>query len=358
VQTIAILGAGAGGTAAAVELQGKGYEVRLWNRSEQTLAPLRRIGGVEYEGVLGEGRISIARIDSDLKSIVAGADAALVCLPTFIHGAIARDLAALGFDRPIVLNPGHTGGALEFRHAWLSATRRPPELAEFSTLTYVARKQGARVHISGAAKQVRLGALPGADAALEAARRMYASASPVDSVLVSDLSNANLILHPPAAVLAAAWIEATRGDFTFYVQGATPGVGRVMGALDGERQAVAAAFGYSVVPLLEEMKAIGTVEPDTDPATDIVQAISGGAANRRIKAPDSFSHRYYREDFGFGLVPFIELATIAGVPVPTADALLTLACRMTGEDYRSSGRNAERMGIAGLDRAGLKQLVS
>jgi len=358
VQTIAILGAGAGGTAAAVELQAKGHEVRLWNRSAQTLEPLRRIGGVEYEGVLGEGRISIARIDSDLKTIVDGADAALVCLPTFTHGAIARDLAAIGFERPIVLNPGHTGGALEFRHAWLSVARRAPELAEFSTLTYVARKQEARVRISGVARQVRVGALPGADAAMEAARRMYPSASPVQSVLVSDLSNANLVLHPPAAVLGAAWIEATGGDFTFYVQGATPGVGRVMGALDRERQAVAAAFGYAVEPLVEEMRAIGTVEPDTEPGADIVQAISGGAANRRIKAPDSFAHRYYREDFGFGLVPFAELAAIAGVPVPTADALLTLASGMTGEDYRRSGRNAQRMGIAGLTLAGLKQLVS
>ena len=47
-------------------------------------------------------------------------------------------------------------------------------------------------------------------------------------VLACDLANVNMVLHVPGAVLGAAWVEATRGDFTFYVQGMTPGVARVM----------------------------------------------------------------------------------------------------------------------------------
>ena len=64
----------------------------------------------------------------------------VVCVPSFAHAAIASALAAAGAkDLPVVLNPGHTGGALEFRQASQMAGADPP-IAEFSTLSYVARK--------------------------------------------------------------------------------------------------------------------------------------------------------------------------------------------------------------------------
>ncbi len=359
MQRVAILGAGAGGMSAAVELQKKGIEVRLWNRSPSTLAPLQEIGGVDYEGVLGEGHIGIEIISSKLEDVLSNVDAALVCLPTFTHGAIARSLAQLKFSKPVVLNPGHTGGALEFRNAWLSVSNDLPPLAEFSTLTYVARKvSGTRVRTSGAAKQVRVGALPGGEAALRIATSMYPGASPVETVLMSALCNANLVLHPPASVLAAAWVEARQGDFTFYVDGMTPGVARVMEALDDERRNVANAFGYLVPSLIEEMKLIGTVESHVSTQAGFAAAISSGEANQKIRGPDSFEHRYYLEDFAYGLVPFIALAEIAKVDTPVAGSLLNLAESMTGNNYRATGRNADRMGIQGLDLYALKNLVA
>ena len=44
--------------------------------------------------------------------------------------------------------------------------------------------------------------------------------------------------------------------------------------------------------------------------------------------------------------------------VPVAAALLRLAETLVGTDYRTRGRTAEAMGIAGLDRDGLIALVS
>ena len=76
--------------------------------------------------------------------------------------------------------------------------------------------------------------------------------------------------------------------------------------------------------VIEEMQAIGTVEASVRDIDDFVAAISSGEANRRIKAPDSLQHRYYREDFGHGLLPFTALAAIAGVDVPVAASLLRI----------------------------------
>jgi opine dehydrogenase len=120
---------------------------------------------------------------------------------------------------------------------------------------------------------------------------------------------------------------------------------------------VAAAFGHVLPNLVEEMKLIGTVEAGITDTQDFRSAIAGGEANKRIKAPDSLRHRYYREDFGHGLLPFLELAAIAGVATPVARSLFTLAQALVGVDYAEGGRTAKAMGILGLSKAELLEQV-
>ena len=359
MRSVAVIGAGAGGAAAVAELTLAGHEVSLWNRSAPTLAPFQTLGGVAYDGVFGEGIARPRLITADLAEAIAGVDVILVCLPTFSHTAVARALAEIGATTlPVVLNPGHTGGALEFRQAFRGVRPDVPPIAEFSTLTYVARKYAPeRVSISGAVKKIRIAALPGGEAAAQAGGELYPAAHLMPDVLACDLANVNMVLHPPGAVLAAAWVEATAGNFTFYVDAMTPGVARVMQALDDERRAVARAFGHELPSLLEEMQALGTVEASVRDMSDLVGAIASGTANRRIKAPDSFQHRYYLEDFGHGLLPFLALAGAAQVAAPVAASLFKLGETLTGNDYKAHGRTAARMGIAGLDRQGVMNLV-
>ena len=353
VMKVAVLGAGAGGAAAVAELVNTGHEVRFWGRSAETLAPHQVVGGVVFEGELGEGIANPKLITTDIEAAVADADVAVVALPTFSHASIASALAKCGWatEKPIVLNPGHTGGALEFAEAFTRGGKGAPVVVEFSTLTYVARKHRPDgVKITGRAKQVKAAALNGGSKEIEVAAKLFPGAIPVRDVIASGLSNVNMILHSPGAVLAAAWVEATGGDFTFYVDAMTPGVARTMRRLDEERLAVASAFGHQLPNLIEEMKLIGTVEASVVNSTDFRAAIAGGKANSKIKGPDSLEHRYYREDFGHGLLPFLELAKIAGVETPVARSLYQLAQTTVGVDYRISGRTAAAMEIAGLSK--------
>ncbi len=358
---IAVLGAGAGGAATAAELCQKGHDVAFWGRGQDTIAPFQQCGGIAYEGVLGTGVAHPALMTTDLGLALRSAEAAIVALPTFSHAPVARAVAACAWskDRPILLNPGHTGGALEFAQAYRSSGAAVPAVVEFSTLTYVARKYRPDcVTITGRAKSVRAAALPGGEAALALASALLAGVSPVADVLAADLANVNMVLHPPGAVLAAAWVEARHGDFTFYVDAMTPGVSRVMQQLDDERRRVAQAFGHTLPNLIEEMQCIGTVETDIRDTTDFTAAIRGGKANQAIRAPDSLSHRYYLEDFGHGLLPFIELAAIAGIDVPIASSLFEIGQAVCGTDFRQSGRTAQAMGIAGLSLKDLKRKVT
>jgi opine dehydrogenase len=293
VMKVAVLGAGAGGAAAVAELVNTGHEVRFWGRSAETLAPHQAIGGVAFEGELSEGIAKPKLITTDIEAAVANADVAVVALPTFSHSSIASALANCGWsaDKPIVLNPGHRGGALEFAETFTRGGKRAPAVVEFSTLTYVARKHRPDgVRITGRAKQVKAAALNGGSKEIEVAAKLFPGATPVSDVIASGLSNVNMILHSPGAVLAAAWVEATGGNFTFYVDAMTLGVARTMRRLDEERLAVAGAFAHQLPNLIEEMKLIGTVEATVSYSTDFHAAIAGGKANGKIKGPDSLEH--------------------------------------------------------------------
>ena len=350
---VAIFGAGAGGAAAAVDLALRGFEVRLWNGRPGALEAFA--DGIEHEGVLGDGVVKPAYAGVDAEAALEGAGAVLVCLPALGHAGVAAALAKAGVSVPVILNPGHTGGALHFRAVFAEAGGPLPPLAELSTLTYVARRfRAERVTIGDRARTVRVACLPGGEAALAAACELYPDLAEERDVLATDLANPNLVLHPPGAITGAAWVEATGGDFLFYVDGMTPGVVRVIEALDAERRAVAAAFGHALPPLREEMAAIGTAVP----ADDTGVAIRGGVANSTLRAPDGLDHRYYREDLAYGIVPFLALAEVARIDCPTAAALLQLGETLLGERLRDGGLDARRLGIEGLDADGVLDLVA
>lgn len=349
---IAVLGAGGGGLSAVVELCRTGHDVVLWNRNPDRLAP-HRADGVRYRGVWGEGTVRPAGITADLARAIDGVDAVVACLPSVVHSALFADLAAARCAVPIILNPGHTGGALHLRQVFASQGTALPAVVEFATLAYVARVADGVVNTTGRAHRVNAAALPGGADALTLAGELFPGVTALPDVLASSLSNVNLVLHPPGATLAAAWVEATAGAFRFYVDAMTPGVARVLAALDEERLAVARAFGHTLPNLLAEMAEIGTADPVAAAAGDIVGAVRGGVANSSIAAPDSFAHRYYQEDFAFGLMPFIALGELAGVAVPVADALLKLGSLLAGPEVMARGLSAQRLGIAGSSAAQL-----
>jgi len=377
MSAVAVLGAGAGGLSCAVELSLAGHAVRLWNRSPGSLPAA---GAISYTGVLGEGSVTAAAVSTDLSVALRGADAVVVSLPALAHGGVFAGLASAGCALPVVLNPGHTGGALHLRQAFRARGVPLPPVAELSTLTYVARRAedadgGAGVRVTGRAGQVRCAALPGGAAAADWAAKLFpATLSAAPDVLATSLSNVNLVLHPPGAILSAAWVEATGGAFTFYVDAMTDGTGRVIDALDGERRSVAAAFGHILPPLAGEMALVGTVPPALAASGSTAAAVRAGEANKTLRAPDSLRHRYYREDFPYAVTPFLALAAIAGVATPVASALLTVAGALTGPGAAPTGPgggtgpggedggldrglDAAGLGIDGLDVDGLLRLV-
>jgi len=348
--TVAALGAGNGGLAAAADLTLRGHRVRLYSRSAATLQPVIDRGGIELSGAAGEGFARPERITQELDQAVAGADVVMLAVPVTAHPYYARALAPVLADgQPIFLNPGHTCGGLRVATGLRRAGYQGKlAICEASTLTYGCRiQEPGRVLVQTVVPELPFAAYPGKHLAAleELVSVLYPAIRPADNVLVTAFLNINAVEHPPMTLLNAGWIEYTGGDFYIYFEGTSPAVGRVIDAVDRERVRLAEALGIPTKSFLEMFHEAGYTTRNALEAGTAYRALQESAPNRWIKSPSSLDHRYVHEDVGYGLVPWSNLARAAGVETPTIDYLIQLASTMNGRDYAREGLTLENLGL-------------
>ena len=92
VTKIEILGAGGGGTSAAAHLTTLGFEVRLYSQDESALAPLKEIGGIEYDAPFGKGLAKISISTSDAALAMDQAELVMVVSPAHLHTRLTTPL--------------------------------------------------------------------------------------------------------------------------------------------------------------------------------------------------------------------------------------------------------------------------
>jgi opine dehydrogenase len=361
VKRVAIFGAGNAGQAAAAHLTMLGLEVRLYNRWENEIAAIREQGGIKLEGVLGSGFFRIPVITTDLAEAAAGADLFWIATPAVAHEFLARELAPiLPAGARIFLNPGSTGGALAFARALREGVGpRDAIIAETNTNVYI-----CRITAPGTVTVWNLGgtlfsAFPGAGAAkvLSLLAPHFPKLVPVATVLDTAFANVNAIMHPAGTLMNTGWIERTGGDFKFYTEGGTPGVGAVIDQLEKERLAAMAALGLGRRTFAEVFHLYGATSQEAVESGSAYIALRDSAPNKEIKAPPAINHRYIAEDVPFGLVPMSCLARVGQVATPVMDSLITLASVVNRVDYLSGGLTLAKMGLEGVGRYDLLRFL-
>ena len=117
---IAVLGAGNGGLAMAGHLSLMGFEVRLFNRSEERLWGVKSTGEIDVVGEIeGHGNISVAT--TSMEEAIEGVELIMIVVPATAHKWMAKNIAPYLKDgQIIVLHPGRTFGALEFKQVLVS----------------------------------------------------------------------------------------------------------------------------------------------------------------------------------------------------------------------------------------------
>lgn len=352
---IAVLGAGNGGHAFAGDLGLRGYPVRLYNKFAHEIVDLRAASGVRMEGAIeGFGRLEL--VTTDIAPVVSEADIILVVVPASAHAAIAETCAPHLHDgQVIVLNPGRTGGALEFCQVLGShGVAKGVLVSEAQTLLFTCRISGpGSVRVASIKREVPLAALPARDTprVLEAVRPLYPQFVPAQDVLETGLDNIGAVFHPATIVLSAARIESGV-PFEFY-RDMTPGVVRLLETIDEERLATARAYG------VRAMSASDWLERSYEgiQGATLYDRIHSNPAYAGIAAPRSLDTRYVLEDVPTGLVPIASLGCLAGLEMTATAALVDVSCALYRRDFWREGRNAQRLGVAGLTVAEAKDLI-
>ncbi len=352
-----VVGAGHGGLAMAGHLGILGHPVQLYNRTDEKLNGVRWHGGIKVDGaVTGFGPVRLAT--SDMQKAVDGADVVMVVTPSTAHRDLAAAMAPfLAEGQLIVLNPGRTGGALEFRKIFQDAGMSTRVVvAETQTFIYASRALSRwEAHVFRIKNSVPFATLPSfwipeALAVLKGPFPQFAAGS---NVLATSLENIGAVFHPALTILNAGWIEATHGDFDYYLSGITPSVARLLERIDAERLAVASAMGVRSLSAREWLY----LSYDS-PGADLYEAIHRTESYRGIKAPPGIDHRYISEDVPMSLVPISSLGEMLGVQTPVIDMVIRLGSILHATDYRAAGRTAESLGLAGLSMKQIRQMVA
>ena len=344
----AVIGAGNGGQAISGWLSMKGHEVWLYEILEAKVKNLAGKKRICLQGVI-EGCGQLTKISNDIHSTVKGADVIMIVTTANAHAALANDLASdLEDGQVILLNPGRTGGALEFKRALKTCgCQARVYVAEAQTLIYAARLvEDGLVNVIGVKDKVLLSAVPGTDTSyvLSKVKSDFPMFCPVRNVLHTSLENIGAVFHPCILLFNAATIERN-DDFWFY-RDMTPQIANFIETFDRERLAVGKAYG---VDLLSVSEWISYAYPGTKGNT-LCEKLKNNPAYHDIKSPSTIFTRQLTEDIPTGVLPIMQLGLVADVPVPLMTSMVNICEGLLNIDFKKNGRTLENLGLGGMNK--------
>ena len=346
--TLAVIGAGNGGQAFAGHLASLGFKVRLYDRNPERIKILNSLDTIKLTGVLEcEGKVDL--VSTNLREVISGAEVIMVATTATAHRSIASQMAPfLVENQIIVLNPGRTCGALEFRNTLeQSGLKKRVYVAEAQTLVYACRLiENGRVNVIGFKDRVLLSAYPASDTShvLSVIKPMFPCMYAAENVLQTSFENVGAIFHPTVVLFNEAAIE--RGDSFYFYRDMTDGLARIIEEADSERLKVASAYGIEPISAFDW---VAYAYEGVD-GKNLCERMQNNPAYYEILAPRTIDCRQITEDIPTGIIPLAELGKAAGVSTPLFDSLITICSVLHGRDFRKEGRTLRRLGLEGLTK--------
>lgn len=350
---VTILGGGNGGMAMAGHMAILGYEITMWSPFSWELEPIEEKGGVSIIGSEVSGFGKVAKVTPSIDLAVKGADLIMIIAPAMAHKTYASMLAPLLRDgQVVVLNPGRTGGSLEFaRTLTRNACSARIVLGETQTFIYAAeRKDAYTVEILKEKFRMRAAALPAVDNDLlmDPLRDLYPQIEPAQNVLETGLNNVAPVVHPGTVLLNTSVLERTAAGepLKFYQDQVTPTIATlIMGKLDQEKQNVAKALGLKEVwSLLDWYRESYHIVGDS-----IFEVIRANPYIAGFTAPSNIlAQNHVLDDVPNSLVPISDFGKVLGVATPTIDSIVHLASAMCSIDWWEEGRTVSGLGLGGM----------
>ena len=345
---IAVMGGGNASHTISADLTLKGHTVNLFEMAQfaDNMRQVFETGMIEMVGVADSGKARLNMVTSDIARAIDGVEVIFIPLPGFTISGYAELLAPhLQDGQMVVIMPGSLG-ALEFSQAiHRHGCRKDVTVAETGGLPFATRLEApGKVRTFHVRAMSGLAAFPGkmVGAVYTKIKDCY-SFVPKPNVVATGLGHLTPLLHPPGTILNAGRIERSHGEFYMYEEGMTPGVVRVVEALDHERLEIGRRLGMELPTGVDMM-----VESGYGPRGTLWESINGSAGLTPVKGPTSLGNRYLTEDVPYGLVAWASLGRAVGVKTPIMDAFIEIGGAIMGVNCWEIGRNLEKMGLAGM----------
>lgn len=313
LRRVAVLGAGPVGQALACGCLAAECEVTLYTAFEPERSALAAPGALTIRGehLVGTYRVGDSSTSQPAVGLRTGiddhvteADAIVIATPAIAHGTCAGLLARrLHADQLVVLVPGRPFGAVEVaRSLRRFAAPALPTIVELATSPYrVQSSEPGALTIAAIDAEVPTAALPNrsTDAAVQRLGAILPMLTPARGVLETSFSDSSAITDVPPALLREP--------------------AAVVRQVDDERRRVAFAYGVRDLP----------AAPTDDEAP----------------SPLGLDDSAFHDALCCSLVPLVSAGALAGVPTPTAAALVDLASVLKGLDYARHGRSLASLGL-------------
>jgi opine dehydrogenase len=338
-----VIGAGNGGQCMAGYFSMLGHSVRLYDNDFEVIRLLKEKRQISLEGKL-TGTAELDSITSDIQEVIKGTEIIMIVTTADSHFDLAIELAPyLHKDQIVVLNPGHTGGALEFLHTILRhGCLSPPIIAETQDLLFSCRASSPGVvQVSGIKQVMDIASLPSEQInyTVDLLKDIFPQFRTMPNVLYTSLNNLGAMIHPVPTLLNAGRIESQQ-TFDYYGDGITKGIAHVVEQIDQERLSIGKVLGVNLPSIIEWQKEAYGVE-----AASVYEALTKNPSYKGIKAPSKLETRFLTEDVPCGLVPLAGIGKLLDLEMPITNAFIETTNSLLKIDYWKEGRTLERLGF-------------
>jgi len=355
---VAVLGGGHGCYAAAADAAEAGHYVRFWRRDAAAFRPVLESGAILVSDGKGRREVPVALATTDVAEAMEGAELILAPLPGTTQAGLGETIAPHLKDGQVVfMPPGTFGSYLMAKQVRDSGNRAEIAFGDAGTLPWLVRKQpDGATRITTRAVRLPSGIFPArlSDHAFGRIEQLFPETERRRDALDAALLNYGPIIHPPLILMNAGPL-AHFDAWDIHNEGTQLTIRNVQNALDAERVAIREALGYGAphFPLADHY--------NRDPAGDTMYSVT--SHDELVESSDwredidLFTHRYMVEDIALGLAFLVSLGDWTGVPCPVAGGLLAIGGAAIGQDFRTTGRTWENIGLSGLGRDGLRTLL-
>ena len=339
-----VIGAGNGGLVTAGFIFLKGYEVFLYNRSEERIKYIKNHGYTIQFGDKSD-KIRLNYVGNNLSEALCDSDVIIVVITANGHSDIAEKMAPYLKDGQIILLvPGRTCGVLLFNKTLKKAgCKANIIIAEANTLFFAARlKLPDLIEIKGIKNEVSVSALHSRDNdyVINVLSDIFPNITKADSFLETSFSNIGAIFHPIIFLSNKERIQR-KEKFNFYTIGVTKQVAEYIEKVDFEFKLIASAIGINSLSVIDWLNSRYGL-----PKTSVYKMIKSNPTYKDILAPTTINHRYICEDIPTGLVPMSLFAKNLGISTPTIDYFIERGSKLLNIDFRSEGRTLNKLGLS------------